>query len=167
MSPADAVLRWVETFVLRHGLCPFAAVPWRKGLVSAEVLEAEDIETLFYSALSQVQSFVGKERSKVETTLLVVPHLLADFETFLDFVFTFEEALAETGAAELVQLAHFHPDYQFEGLEFEDQANLTNRSPWPVVQLLRVESVAEAVAGHPDVEGIPGRNVARMRSIAP
>ena len=165
LTPTDAVLQWVETFVLHHGLCPFAATPWRKGLVTAEPLEAENIESLFYTALTRVQSFVGKERSEVETTLLVVPNLLETFDTFLDFVFTFEEALAETGAAELVQLAHFHPDYQFEDLEFEDRGNLTNRSPWPVIQLLRVESVAEAVAGHPDVEGVPARNVRRMRQV--
>jgi hypothetical protein len=106
-----------------------------------------------------------EEQSEVETILLVFPALLGEFDTFLDFVYTFEEALAETGADELVQLAHFHPNYQFEGVAADDPGNRTNRSPFPVLQLLRVDSVATAVAGYPDVEGIPERNVALMGEV--
>jgi hypothetical protein len=128
-----------------------------------ELREADEAAA-FYAALAQVQRLV--EEQAVETTLLVFPgDLLADFGTFLDFVYTFEDALAETGADELVQLAHFHPDYRFADVPADDPGNLTNRAPFPVVQLLRVDSVAAAVAGYGDVEGIPERNVARMREV--
>ena len=165
MKPNEEVLAWLTEFVLAHGLCPFAARPWKEGRVGAEHVMAEDIEALFYAALSRVQRFVDKAPEELETTLLVMPKLLNDFDTFLDFVYTFEEALAETGADELVQLAHFHPNYKFEGVAEDDPGNLTNRSPYPVIQLLRVGSVAAAVAGYADVAGIPARNVALMRSV--
>ncbi|MFK8164670.1 MAG: DUF1415 family protein [Lewinella sp.] len=164
MTPAEQTMDWVRNFVIRHGLCPFAALPFEQGRVVAVPIEALNEEAAFYAALTQVQKLV-EAQSEVETTLLVFPAILADFDTFLDFVYTFEEALAETGADELVQLAHFHPNYQFEGVAADDPGNRTNRSPFPVLQLLRVESVAAAVAGYPDVEGIPERNVLLMRSL--
>ncbi|MTB50094.1 DUF1415 family protein [Lewinella sp. W8] len=100
-----------------------------------------------------------------ETTLLVFSRTLRDFPTFLDFVATLEDVLAETGADQLVQLAHFHPQYQFADLSFKDAANRTNRAPYPVVQLLRVAGVARAIEHYPDVEAIPERNIQRMREV--
>lgn len=163
MTPAEDVLAWLEEFVLAYDLCPFAACPWRQGRVAAVDLVANDLDVLFKAALTQVQGFVDQEAGEVETVLLVLPRRLPDFEDFLDFVYALEAALADTGADALVQLAHFHPDYQFAETDYDDPGNRTNRSPYPVVQLLRVKSVARAVAAYPDVEGIPGRNVERMR----
>lgn len=157
-------MEWVRDFVIRHALCPFAARPFNEGKVAVETCEETDEEALFFWALTQVQSLVD-ERSAVETTLLVFPEQLPGFLPFLDFVYTIEDALAETGADALVQLAHFHPDYQFADVDPDDSGNRTNRSPYPVLQLLRVDSVAAAVAGYPDVEAIPERNVARMREL--
>lgn len=150
--------------MIRHALCPFAARPFNEGKVAVVTCEATDEEAIFFWALTQVQSLVD-ERSETETTLLVFPSQLAEFLPFLDFVYTIEDALAETGADALVQLAHFHPDYQFADAEPGDPGNRTNRSPYPVVQLLRVDSVAAAVAGYPNVEAIPVRNVERMREV--
>jgi hypothetical protein len=159
-------MNWVRDFVIKHGLCPFAALPFEQGRVVAVTMDGSNEEAAFYAALTQVQKLV-EEQSEVETILLIFPELLGEFDTFLDFVFTFEEALAETGADELVQLAHFHPNYQFEGVAKDDPGNRTNRSPFPILQLLLVDSVATAVAGYPDVEGIPERNVVLMREIFP
>ena len=158
-------MRWTEEFVVAHGLCPFAARPLREGRVTALELEGADVEELFYAALTQVQGLVQTAVEETETTLLVLPDHLGDFDDFLAFVGAIEEALEESGAHALVQLAHFHPDYRFAGVDRDDPGNRTNRAPWPVVQLLRVASVARAVAAYPDVEGIPGRNVARMRKL--
>lgn len=166
MMPAEQTLQWVENFVIRHALCPFAAVPFKEDRVGAEEIDSEDFEEAFYAALAQVQRLLDVASEKLETTLLIFPgELLADFETFLDFVHTFEETLAETGADELIQLAHFHPDYCFEDVAEDDPGNLTNRAPFPVLQLLRTDSVAAVVAGYPDVALIPERNVARMREL--
>ncbi|WP_273447658.1 DUF1415 domain-containing protein [Neolewinella agarilytica] len=163
MSPAETTRQWVADFVIRYALCPFAAKPFQDGNVLFLEVENEDIEDCFMAALAQVQSLL--EEQSVETTLLVFSHALSDFDTFLDFVHTFEDTLLEAGANQLVQLAHFHPDYTFDGVAEDDPGNLTNRAPYPTLQLLRVGSVAAAVAAYPDVEGIPERNVHRMREL--
>jgi hypothetical protein len=166
MSPAEQTMQWVEDFVIKYALCPFAALPFREGRVGAATINVQDEEEAFYAALAQVQSLLDEEPGKLETNLLVFPtDLLADFETFLDFVYTLEETFSETGADELVQLAHFHPDYRFEGVAENDPGNLTNRAPYPVIQLLRTGSVAAAVASYPDIESIPERNVERLREV--
>lgn len=166
MSPTDRTLQWVEDFVIRHALCPFAALPFKEGRVGVQEIDCRELEEAFYAALAQVQSLLDQAPDELETTLLVFPgNLLLDFETFLDFVYTFEEALTESGAGELIQLAHFHPDYCFEDVAEDDPGNLTNRAPLPVLQLLRTGSVAAAVATYPAVDLIPERNVARMREL--
>lgn len=162
VTPAEEATReWVEQFVVRHGLCPFAARPLRAGKVAFVASPAADFEACYDFARSQVQELLGRET--VETTLLIFPNALADFADFLDFVATLEEALELSGVAETLQLAHFHPNYTFADVDADDPGNLTNRSPHPVVQLLRVSSVTEAVKAYPEVDQIPNRNVALLR----
>ena len=156
---------WVEQFVVKHALCPFAALPLRQGRVVAIECSAPDPEAAFYWALSQVQWLIEQEQGEVETSLLVFPTHFSDFEDFLALVEAIEEALSDSGADELIQLAHFHPHYVFADVAKDDPGNLTNRAPWGTVQLLRVGSVAAAVAGYGDVEEIWERNVALMREI--
>lgn len=164
MTAVTDTLAWVAEFVLPHRLCPFAYRPWQEGKVAVESCPQEALEEMFFWALTQVQGFI-EGQGEAATTLLVFPQGLADFPTFLDFVHTFEETLTDTGADALVQLAHFHPDYVFADTPTTDPANLTNRSPWPVLQLLRVADVSEAVAHYPEVATIPERNIARMRQL--
>lgn len=165
MSPVEKTEAWVRDFVLAHALCPFAARPYALGSVLTVALEGADLESCFHAALAQVQALLAEEPEMIETTLLVFPEALSNFEEFLDFLATFHDTLEEAGADELVQLAHFHPDYQFEDTTPNDPGNRTNRSPFPVIQLLRAESVAKAIVAHPDVEGIPGQNIAKMRAL--
>jgi hypothetical protein len=111
-----------------------------------------------------VQSLLETERSQTETNVLVFPEGLADFEDFLGFVGALEEFLSESGGDYYVQLAHFHPDYVFADVPADDPANATNRSPYPTVQLLRTQSVSEAVAAYGDTSRIHERNVALFRN---
>ena len=167
MNPTEATMEWVEQFVVQHGLCPFAARPFREGRVVALHQPDDELGTCFAWALTQVQSIVRKRPGEVETSLLVFSAALADFDQFLDFIATLEEVMLEAGADELVQLAHFHPDYRFAGVAPDDPGNRTNRSPYPIIQLLRTESVSTAIAGYPDVEEIPKRNIAKMHRLFP
>ena len=167
MSPTEATMEWVEQFVLKHGLCPFAVRPFREGRVVVLDQPDDELGTCFAWALTQVQSIVHKQPGEVETSLLVFSAALTDFEQFLDFITTLEEVMHEAGADELVQLAHFHPDYQFAGVAPDDPGNRTNRSPYPIIQLLRTQSVSTAIAHYPDVEEIPNRNIVKMRSLFP
>jgi len=164
VSPAEATMDWVRDFVIAHALCPFAARPFAEGGVVAEALPETDFEDAYYAALTRVQEML-EGKGGVETLLLVFSNALVDFEDFLDFVYALEEGLTRSGLDAQLQLAHFHPDYRFAGVPPDDPGNRTNRAPFPVVQLLRVDSVAAAVAAYPDVEAIPERNVARMRKV--
>ena len=165
MTPAELTRSWVENFVVRLGLCPFAAQPLRRGEVAFVTCQHDAPEAVFYWVLEQMQVFVQQASSEVATTLLIFPGALQDFSEFLDLVEELEEALAASGADALVQFAHFHPAYCFADLAPQDPANKTNRSPHPVLQLLRVDGVAEAVAAYPDVDAIPGRNISLLRRL--
>ncbi|MCP9235497.1 DUF1415 family protein [Lewinella sp. JB7] len=168
MSPEDKLTRdWVERFVVGLNLCPFAARPLHRGLVHFETCPAHDAEAAFYWAGARVQWQLNQPASQVETSLLVFPRGLDRFELFLGFVEDIEYLLDESGAADFIQLAHFHPRYHFNEVRENDPANATNRSPFPTVQLLRTESVARAVREYPDIEEIPARNIALLRGREP
>lgn len=160
-----AVRNWVQDFVIRLGLCPFAARPFRKGRVGLRVCADSDPDGAFAWTAGQLQEFIASPRPPDATWLLVYAQTLETFEAFLDFVAAAEELCRESGADVLVQFAHFHPAYRFDGVPEADPANATNRSPYPVLQLLLVEGVAEAVRSYPDVEAIPARNVALLRGL--
>jgi hypothetical protein len=156
-------LHWVRDTVVRLRLCPFAAAPLAQDRVACTVCPEAEHEAAFYWAGTQVQALLETERSVTETTLLVFPEGLGDFSEFMGFVGALEEFLADSGADYYLQLAHFHPDYVFADADADDPANATNRSPYPTVQLLRTQSVSEAVAGYGDTARIHERNVALYR----
>ena len=162
-AAAQAVRDWVADFVIRLGLCPFAARPFQRGLVEFPVCPEADPEQAFNWAMTRLQDFIGSPRPGEATWLLIFPEALPDFAAFLDFVAAAEDLCTASGADALVQFAHFHPRYRFAAVPAGDPANATNRSPYPVLQLLLVEGVAEAVRSYPDVEAIPARNVALLR----
>ena len=154
---------WVRDFVVALNLCPFAAGPLRRGQVAILTNPTDDVELAFNWAVTQAQRLLTIPASETETILLVYPAALPEFPTFLDFVATFEDTLAATGADALLQLAHFHPDYVFADAAPDDPANRTNRSPFPVVQLLRADALEKAIAAYGNTEAIWRRNVAVMR----
>ncbi|CAH1001987.1 hypothetical protein LEM8419_02902 [Neolewinella maritima] len=163
MSPSQRTLQWVEDFVIKLQLCPFAARPHREQRVVCIACTLPDVPSAFYWAGAQVQQFVQQDAVDVETTLLVFTEVLSEFEAFLDFIEEIQLLLDESGGSELVQLAHFHPHYVFAEQPADDPANATNRSPYPTLQLLRVAQVAKAVAAYPDPEKIPERNATLLR----
>lgn len=120
--------------------------------------------TLESSLETLVEEMHWLDRSTdVETTLLIFPHHFADFEDYLDLLDLAEALAEEQGYEGIYQIASFHPDYCFAGALPDDPANFTNRSPYPMLHLLREESVTRAVENFPDPEGIPERNMAFAR----
>ena len=158
---------WLEEVVIGLGLCPFARAPHRQGLVHFELCEADDFDQAIAHTLDAIDALLGLEAEERSTTLCIFPTALRDFEEFLEAVNVLEELLARVGADRLIQLAHFHPDYLFEGEPPDDLSHYTNRAPWPVLHLLRVEEVADAITSTPDVHEIPARNIATLRSLDP
>jgi hypothetical protein len=163
MNEIDRVTRWLERVVIGLDLCPFAQAPWRSGRVRIAVSEAATPETAVASLLVEAAALLDSDR--VSTTLVVYPHALEEFETFLDAVAAAEDALADADAEGVLQIATFHPDYRFEGASEDDVANFTNRSPYPIMHLLRESEMSDAVDHHPDPEGIPARNVSRLNAL--
>lgn len=160
LDPVEATETWLRDFVVALDLCPFAAGPLGAGTVRVIASRATTVQDLLADLLNEIE--VLREQG-ASTTLLVVPSLLADWDDFLDVVAFAEDLLDETGDADLVQLVGFHPDYVFGDAPAGDPANATNRSPFPTLHLLRRDEVARAIEGHPDVSGIPARNVALLR----
>jgi hypothetical protein len=164
-SPALAACQaWVDRVVVGLNLCPFAAAPLRGGEVRWLECASDDPADALAAALDAAGDLVTGEPSPHATTLLVLPHALPDFLDFWDAVGELEDLLAELGLEGTLQVASFHPGYRFDGEPAADA--LTNRSPHPMIHLLREADVSEAVARHPDARAIPARNVATVRALS-
>jgi hypothetical protein len=158
------VIDWFERVVLGLDLCPFARRPWRQDAIRFTVSESVDEPGVLRDLARELERL--DRQPQIETTLLVLPYCLRDFDdynAFLDPV----DALLETGGwAGRYQVASFHPDYRFaDSLGDADAADWTNRSPWPLLHLIREASLERAVAAHPDPAAIPGRNVHLLRGM--
>ncbi|MEM7604438.1 MAG: DUF1415 domain-containing protein [Myxococcota bacterium] len=158
----DAIAAWVEAAPVGLGLCPFAAAPWRAGRVQIDVSDGRSLERAVTDAAT-----LGQALSKnVETALVVFPFALDDFEDFLDAIDLLETYREDAGLADTFQLASFHPEYRFEGVDADAPSNFTNRSPLPVLQWLRMDSVRAAADGS-DTLAIPTRNIATVEALTP
>lgn len=157
--------RWVEAVVVELGLCPFAAPVLRGQQLRIEVCTADADTQLALAVLDELELLQRTPASELATTLLVFPAALADFEHYLDFVALAEELLAESDLEGVVQIASFHPLYQFDGAPADDPANYSNRSPYPMLHFLREEQLSHALDHYPDPEQIPQRNIERLRAL--
>jgi hypothetical protein len=169
MDPQEAFVRdtrrWMERAVIGLNLCPFAKAPHAKGLVHYAVSEAADAATVLQDVATELDALAAVDSSVRETTLLIVPHCLQDFLAFNDFMPRAERVLRKRGLEGVIQLASFHPQFQFEGTQEDDITNFTNRSPWPTVHLLREDSIDRAVETFPDPAAIYDANMATLRRI--
>jgi hypothetical protein len=157
--------RWMERAVIGLNLCPFAKAVHVKELVHYAVSAATDSSQVLVQLNEELDALAQVDPQVRETTLLIVPHCLRDFLEFNDFVGRAGRALRRRGLEGVIQLASFHPRFQFEGVEEDDITNFTNRSPYPIVHLLREESVARAVDAFPNPESIYEANIETLRRI--
>ena len=144
-------------------LCPFAAAPLRAGRVRLQLSDATSEEALAADLAEELRRLDRQPRERVETTILIHPNVLGRFDDYNRFLDVGDLLIESLGLRGVVQVVGFHPEYRFAGAAPDDPANATNRSPYPMLHLLREEGVAEAVASHPDPEGIPRRNAERLR----
>lgn len=155
------VRRWVREAVIGLRLCPFAA-PVEETL-AVVVSEAGAFDDAVRDALGAAEALLSTPA--IPTTLVVYPAGLSELDELLDVADALEGALEATGADDLLQVASFHPAYRFDGTAPGDVGNYTNRAPYPAVHLLRVADVTAAIASHPDPEGIPADNIARLEAL--
>jgi hypothetical protein len=156
---------WVERAVIGLNLCPFAKAPQVKGQVRYVASAATDVEGLLLQLVDELQRLAEDAQADVETTLLIHPHVLADFADFNDFLDLADRAVLELGLEGVLQVASFHPQYRFADSEPEDIGNATNRSPYPTLHLLREQSIDRAVEAFPDAEAIFEANIATLQRL--
>ncbi|MCE2746101.1 MAG: DUF1415 domain-containing protein [Burkholderiales bacterium] len=156
----EATRRWVEQVVVGFNLCPFAKRELVKERVRFVVSKATD-EAALLDELAHELTLLNVEES-VETTLLIHPQVLQSFYQYNDFLEAADELLVNMNLEGIYQVASFHPDYQFGGTELDDVENYTNRSPYPMLHLLREDSLSIAIDNYPEVDLIPERNIERM-----
>ena len=149
--------------VIGLNLCPFARKEWVQNRVRMVVCEANSANDLIV-ALSQECDRLTTQ-PEIETTLLIHPWVLEDFMDYNQFLDDVDNMLIDNELEGIYQIASFHPNYQFAGTEPEDVENATNRSPFPVLHILREESLERAISSFPDPELIPERNIALLRSM--
>ena len=158
--------RWVSRVVIGLNLCPFAKAVQVKGQVRYVVSSAETTTSLLADLERELTSLAATSAAEVDTTLLVHPRVLTDFADYNDFLSEADERLAELGLEGELQIASFHPDYCFAGSDANDAANYTNRSPYPLLHLLREASVSRAVDAFPEPATIYERNIETLRALS-
>jgi hypothetical protein len=166
MSDADpiaATRRWIQDFVIGLNLCPFARKPFDAGRIRFVTTDVEGEGDLLDVLESELKLLAASPREEIETTILIHPRALLDFRDYNDFLAVTNHRLKDFGYDGFIQIASFHPDYQFVGTTPDDVTNYTNRSPHPMLHLIREASITEVV-GNPDVlAGISERNANLMR----
>lgn len=156
---------WVERVVIGLKLCPFAPAPALKGLIRYATSDADTREALLEDLATELQRLVASPPEEIETTLLIHPRVMQDFYDFNDFLEVADELLRMLGLEGEIQIASFHPDYQFAGTQSDDIGNETNRSPYPTLHLLREESIARAVDSFGDTSSIPTTNLTTLQRL--
>ena len=161
----DATKRWISSIVVGLNLCPFARRVFDADRIRYVVTNVTNTAELKEELSHELKLLTGAPRSTVETTLLIHPGVLRDFFDYNDFLGTTGERLQKLGFEGVIQIASFHPDYQFAGTSSDAVENYTNRSPYPMLHLLREVSVTEVSANPDDLLRIPERNVETLRAI--
>ena len=160
-----ATLDWLDKAVIGLNLCPFAKSVRVKGQVRMVVSEATEPEALLTQLVQELQHLAEVDPEVTDTTLLVHPQVLNDFLDFNDFIAVADGALQALGLDGELQIASFHPQFQFAGTAPDDITNYTNRSPWPTLHLIREASIDRAVSAFPEAEAIYERNIETLEAL--
>ena len=158
-----SVRQWVEQLIVGYNLCPFAKRELVRDRVRFFVSPAQDEEQLLVDLETELALLSADEG--IETTLLITPQVLQDFFDFNQFLGRADQRVAQLKLKGVFQIANFHPDYQFGGTEPDDAENYTNKSPYPVLHLLREASLDQAIENYPDAESIPERNIEQLEQM--
>ncbi len=164
-DPISETRRWIEAIVIGLNLCPFARRVFEGGKIRFAVSEATDTQALLVDLEGELRRLVAEPIDEVETAILIHPYVLQDFLDYNDFLGEADHRLKTLGLAGVVQIAGFHPQYRFAGTKPGAVENFTNRSPYPMLHLLREESVTKVVGDPEFLDGIPRRNVAMLRAL--
>ena len=164
-DPIADTQRWLDRIVIGLNLCPFAKAVVAKQQVRYVLSDATTPEALLETLGEELVRLRDTPATEVDTTLIVHPRVLTDFLDYNDFLDDADGLVAELELEGILQVASFHPRYQFAGTDPDDIGNYTNRAPWPTLHLLREDSVSRAVEAFPDPEAIAERNIATLEKL--
>jgi hypothetical protein len=156
---------WVDKAVIGLNLCPFAKAVQTKGQVRYVVSDASTVEALLYDLAAELNHLHDTPAEETDTTLLIHPQVLTDFLDYNDFLEAADALVEEIGLEGEIQVASFHPDYQFDGTDRDDITNYSNRSPYPTLHLLREDSIDRAVDAFPEAESIYEANMKALEKL--
>ena len=164
MDIIDEITQWINQTIIQLNLCPFAALPYQKDQVKFSLVNESDNEKILKCFIQELE-YLNAESNDSETTLLILPKMSNDFRDFNDFVGTLEDNLFEVNLHDKFQIVGFHPRFIFEGLKNSDRANWVNRSPYPVLHILKTKSIAELKMNTNEGEKISFRNEERLNEL--
>ncbi|MGO4222353.1 DUF1415 domain-containing protein [Lysobacter sp. TAF61] len=164
-DPIAATRRWLERAVIGLNLCPFAKAVYVKQQVRFVLSAATSTDALREELAAELALLAATDPEQTDTTLLIHPQVLGEFLDYNDFLDQADAVVAALGLEGDIQIASFHPDYQFAGTAIDDVGNCSNRSPYPMLHLLREASVERAVAAFPDPDVIVERNIATLERL--
>lgn len=153
---------WLKLLVIDHNLCPFAHKEYARNRIHYACMSEHDENAYYDSVINEVERLISTP--SISTSLLLWP-AVESFEGFLSLVGMAEQILVSHGWQQHFQLAHFHPNYCFADAPADDPANYTNRSPYPMLHLLRVDDMERVLAKYPTPENIPTRNIDHVRAL--
>lgn len=162
LAAIDATRQWLIDFIIAHNICPFARREHERGSIRYQLANG-DIESQLATLIDECMYLDSDPDT--ETTLLILDQNVDDFDDFLDFTGLAEQLLVDQGYEGIYQLASFHPLYCFADAPIDDAANYTNRSPFPMLHIIRESSIEAALKHWPNPENIPDRNIAFCRSV--
>jgi uncharacterized protein len=161
----DRTRGWIEGMVIGLNLCPFARRVFEADLIRYVVSDAREEAALLADLRAELELLAAPRETTHETTLLIHPHLFPDFLEFNDFLDPAERAIADMDLAGVIQIASFHPHYQFAGTDVDAVENYTNRSPYPMLHLLREASITAVASDEDELAEIPRRNIETLRGM--
>lgn len=154
---------WLKSIIIELNLCPFAQREFINDRIRYQLCDATTLDFALLSLADECQYL--DEHADTETTLLIFSDYFNHFDDFLELIEYADLLIDELNYRGTYQLAHFHPDYCFDGVAADDASNFTNRAPWPVLHILREDSLQKAIDSHPDINSIPDNNIKLARQL--
>ncbi len=159
----SATVKWLKTFIIEFNICPFASQVESQNSIRFQLVKETDVEKRLTAVIAEYDFL--DSHPETATTLVIFSNGLSCFNEYLDFFDISQQLLIQRGYEGVYQLASFHPDYCFAGSHQDDAANFTNRSPFPMLHIIREESIEKALQHYPNPEQIPDRNIELTRQL--
>ncbi len=161
----QATRQWLEKAVIGLNLCPFAKAVYTRDQVRMVVSHVADTDALLQELAQELAFLAAADPNKTDTTLLIHPRVLNDFLDYNDFLDAADAVVEQLELDGELQVASFHPDYQFDGTAPDDVENFTNRAPYPTLHILREASVDKAVQAFAEAENIYEKNIETLQAL--